>query len=127
MTNISGKSVHETPTLYEVSPNELDYLKAQYNFRDSKEVIEFIEANPQLEVLLVEAIQPIKTVFTHSTLNLKVFHDPEASSGNHLVLGITTKMKAKEALTQLDKIDEGWWQENIERAKGMLSIELEYK
>jgi hypothetical protein len=54
-----------------------------------------------------------------------LFHDPESATGNHLVLSIETKMRAREALRELAKIDEGWWGANIERAKGMLSIGLE--
>lgn len=120
--NLHGNAVQE------ISPfSQVQKLEAKYIFKDKEEVSDFITTNPHLEPLLIDALNPIMTIFPDSPLNLSVFHDPESPTGDHLVLGISTKMRAREALKELDKIDESWWGENIERAKGMLSIELEYK
>ena len=107
--------------------DQLKRLETKYAFKHKEEAFNFIQANPQLESLLNDAVNPIKEFFPKSSLHLGVFHDPESPTGNHLVLGISTQMRAKEALKELDKLDEGWWSENIERAKGKLSIELDYQ
>lgn len=106
---------------------QLNRLEENFTFKNREEVFSFIQNNPQLYTLLNDAVNPISKIFHLSSLFLYVFHDPESSTGDHLVLSISTKMRAKEALKELDKLDEGWWGENIERAKGMLSIELAYQ
>ena len=106
---------------------EIEGLRTKYDFRDKEEVTSFIRANPQLEPMLFEALEPIRTVFPESQLYLEVFHNPEYQDSNQLVINISTGLSVKEALTELDKIDRGWWGTNINRAEGKLSIDLEFE
>lgn len=106
---------------------QIERLRKRYEFRDKDEIAGFIEANPQIETLLFEALEPITTVFPTSQLFLEVYHNPEYQDSNQLIINIATELSVKEALKELDKIDRGWWGSNINRAEGKLSIDLEFK
>jgi hypothetical protein len=106
---------------------EIERLRKKYEFRDKEEVTSFIKANPQVEPLLFEALEPIAAVFPDSALALEVFHNPEYRDADQLVINISTGLAVKEALVELDKIDRGWWGTNVNRANGKLSIDLEFE
>ncbi len=106
---------------------QIERLRKRYEFRDKEEVSGFIKANPQLEPLLFEALEPITAVFPASQLYLEIYHNPEYQDSNQLVINIATELSVKEALKELDKIDRGWWGSNINRADGKLSINLAFE
>lgn len=106
---------------------EIERLMEKYEFRDKKEVTDFILAHPQLETLLLEALGPIAAVFPGSPLSLEVFHNPEYQDSDQLIINISTALDVKEGLAELDKIDRGWWGSNINRAAGKLSIDLDFQ
>jgi hypothetical protein len=110
-----------------VSLRQLQRLQIRYNFVNKKEVPDFIRANPQLALLLEEAIKPLRTSFRTEYLNLDIFHNPETPNFKQLVINIITKLPVNQALKELDKIDKGWWGKNINRAKGKLVIDLEFE
>ncbi len=98
-----------------------------YSFRDNKdkpEVISFLSEHLYLFDLLLDAVVFVKRWFPTQELVLEVFKDFGLVNDSHLVLFIVTELKAKEALMLLDKIDEDWWLDNIDRAKGKLSIDI---
>jgi len=106
---------------------KIERLRKKYEFRDKEEVTSFIKTNPQLEPLLFEALEPIAAVFPDSSLSLEVFHNAEYQDSDQLVINISTRLDVKEALGELDKIDRGWWGNNVNRAEGKLSIDLEFE
>ncbi len=118
---------HENIASSSTALQEIERLRKKYEFRDKEEVTSFIKANPQIEPLLFEALEPIGAVFPDSPLYLEVFHNPEYQDSDQLVINISTGLEVKEALEELDKIDRGWWGTNINRAEGKLSIDLEFE
>jgi hypothetical protein len=106
---------------------QIERLRKRYEFRNKEEIAGFIKANPQIESLLFEALEPITTVFPASQLYLEIYHNPEYQDSNQLVINIATELGVKEALKELDKIDRGWWGSNINRAGGKLTIDLEFE
>lgn len=94
--------------------------------RRQAEVDSFLAENGFLKGVIVEALQQIEKYFGYNSqlaLNLSV--DPIDGSSSLLLL-IQTKKKAAEALPVLDQFDEEWWFDNVDRARGLLTIKLEY-
>ena len=98
-----------------------------YIFREATEVTSFLEENPFLIPLLQEAYMHIKRHLPHSDVVLEVVTDPEIMGQKDLVVFIVVEGKAEEASEALDRLDEEWWLNALERAEDKLHIALEFK
>lgn len=103
--------------------HELEFL---YAFRRREEVLNFLGLNPFLMPVLVEAQAELKTYFPNAELYLEMFTDRETIEGDHLIIFIATDLRGTEALKILDRFDDTWWINNIDRVGGKISINLEY-
>jgi hypothetical protein len=98
-----------------------------YIFREVNEITSFLEENPFLIPLLQEAYTHIKRHFPLSDVVLEVVTDPEIMGQKDLVVFIVVEQKAEEASRALDRLDEEWWLDTLDRAEDKLHITLEFK
>jgi hypothetical protein len=104
--------------------SDLDQI---YTFRNQPEVLGFIRDNSFLTPLLFEAWNVIRKYFPSDLLFLEVYQDLESPNSSQLIIFIATSLKAQAAGQALDKIDQEWWLNNFERARGKLAINLEFQ
>jgi hypothetical protein len=98
-----------------------------YTLRQPDEVLAFLEENPFLVSLLIEAYSPIQHYFPDSNLFLEMFADPESTDDHQLLVAlIATHLSPEEALIKLDQLDEDWWLDVMDRAQGKLCINVEF-
>ncbi len=121
MTNINQTGALPTPNL---SQSDLKSLERLYTFRESTEVLEFLDKYPFLVPLLLEAHEHICRHFPNSPLFLQYVPDPEIDYPQ-LVVYIVTKLDLEEALDRLDLLDE-WWVKvpNRSQSKMLFDVEL---
>jgi hypothetical protein len=105
---------------------ETDQLERLYIFREKAEILPFLETKKFLLPLLEEAYITIRSYFPTSDLFLEVIIDPEIANERQLVVFIAIRKNAEEASEALDKLDEDWWMDNMDRAQGSLCITLEF-
>src|SRR5215469_13388283 len=84
-------------------------IEKLYIFRDANEVTGFLEENPFLIPLLVEAYAHIKEYFPDSDVCLEVAHDPELIGQKQLITFIVVGPNVENASQTLDHLDENWW------------------
>jgi len=103
------------------------WLESLYIFRKPEEVSQFLKANPFLVPLLLEAHGQIENYFgPHPTVALEVITDPEAMDDRELFAFICTSLPPDEALVRLDRLDEEWWLDAMDRAEGKFCIHVEF-
>ncbi len=105
----------------------LQLLERLYSFRRRAEVLGFLEKYPFLAPLLLEAYDRIRTYFPDSLIFLEVVADPEANGDYQLVASVAVDLDPDEALENLEQFDEDWWLDALDRAQGMLCIDVEFQ
>lgn len=106
---------------------ELKSLKQIYKFCDMNPVRGFLRKNRFLIPLLREIPKKIYDYFgKDQKLSLKVSFESDSPQLAELWVSVLTELSANEALLLLDRFDEEWWLENIDRADCKLNISLEY-
>ncbi|MBP6821403.1 MAG: hypothetical protein KA368_07655 [Acidobacteria bacterium] len=94
--------------------------------RNQSQVDDFLATRIFLIQIIREACEQIEKCFgPDPSLVLETSIDPEDGSPSLLLL-IQTSKRAVEALPMLDRFDEDWWFDNADRARGLLTIKLEY-
>lgn len=100
-------------------------LKKLYTFSDGL-VDNFLEENPSLTELLLEAHKVIREHFGSGVeTTLEVVTDPEALGDQQLFVLIRTDLPRKEARRHLAELDQGWWLSVLPAADGKVEIALE--
>jgi len=106
---------------------EIRLLEKLYIFREPKEVSRFLEDNPFLILLLLEAYGQIERYFgPYPQVFLEVVTDPEAPDDRELFALIHTSLTPDEALDGLDRFDRDWWLDASHTAQGKLCIDVEF-
>ncbi len=98
-----------------------------YTFRDTNDVTSFLEENPFLIPLLQEAYMHLKEYFPDSDVVLEVVNTSEVVGEEELIAFIVVKQDSEKASLDLDRFDEHWWLDNMDRAKDKLCIALEFR
>lgn len=109
------------------SRGDLDLLGVEYQFVDYSRVARFLEENPYLVSLLLEALTPLQTYLPGASLSLEVVIDPDARKGDEFVVTARRDWKVEEALEALDKFNDAWWLDNIQRAADKVTFTVERK
>ncbi len=106
----------------------IDFLEEIFTFREKPLVVQLLQENLSLISLLLESAAEIAKYFPDEKLILGVFEDIEAITPPfyHLLILIPTKYTPKETLSKLNQLDD-WWIDNLNRADGKLSINVEFK
>ena len=130
----NGLSRLVEPTFFDIRVNEQSsrprlethQLEQVYIFREKVEILQFLEERQFLIPLIKDAYTNIRNYFPVSDLFLEVVIDPEIANERQLVIFIAIKENAEGASEALDKLDEDWWMDTMDRAQGSLCITLEF-
>ena len=107
---------------------ELTLLSQLYNIREESEALEFLEDNPALIALVVEAHERVRDYFGSSTeLALEVITDPEAAEDYELVIFVRTNLSPDDAFSKLEQLDEEWWLDTSSDMREKLCIHVEFE
>jgi hypothetical protein len=112
---VAGSSLTEIPT-----------IEKMYVFRRSAEILQFLEENLFLIPLLKEAYIRIGSYFPSSKVSLEVVADQEMTDEKQLVIFISVDSDSEQATERLDRLDEEWWLDALEKTQGKLCITLEF-
>lgn len=130
---ISGLTTRYQQHFYKTLQNnadfvrELESLKLFYKFYEINFVNSFLRKNRFLVPLLREIPEKIYDYFgKDQKLALKVSFESDSPQSTELWILILTELSAKEAFPILEKFDEEWWLENLDRTDCKLNISLEY-
>ena len=110
--------------------NEVDWerLSVHFGFKNSGNVIHFLERNLFLVDVLIEAREKIDHYFGSDTLtSLEVFTDPEEDhSGPILFVLILTTLHSDDASGRFERLDQEWWLDQRYEVKRAMNIDVEY-
>ncbi len=99
---------------------------AAYQSEASAAVAQFLQENAFLNDLLVEIRDWVSKVFGAATsVRLDLLDDPEFRGEPQLYVVILTPLAAEAALALQARLDDEWWLDNLERARGKLNIYTE--
>lgn len=133
-TSISGEEITLDDPQYSAgsvtcvaSQADLHLLGVEYQFVDYSRVVRLLEENPYLISLLLEALIPLQAYLPGASLFLEVVNDPDALKGDELIVTARRDWTVEEALDALDKFDDAWWLDNIQRAAGNVTITVEHE
>jgi hypothetical protein len=114
--------------VYDKNEADLKYISENYLFRNKKQVFAFIQENPYLIDLLVDAYQKIQYFFSSCTeVFLQIVGEPESSNDKQLIAWISLSLNPDEAIARLDQFDEEWWLDEMERAQDKLCFTIEFQ
>lgn len=101
-------------------------LAVRFAVREPDEVFVYLNHHPMLVPLILEAGDKAHEYFAERpALALHLTEYPDDGS-RELFLLIQTAQPPEAALTQLDRFDQEWWFDALDRAEGKLNIKLEY-
>ncbi|HEY9808622.1 MAG TPA: helix-turn-helix domain containing protein [Halomicronema sp.] len=109
----------------ELASADIETLQKFYTFKEPAEIIKFLQKNPFLIPLILEAHPHIRKHFPESRLYLQVRIDPEIPSWKMLRLSIDTNISDPEiAIDTLEKIDDEWWLDAQPRSQNKMFLNL---
>jgi hypothetical protein len=110
-----------------VERSRLRQLGEFYSFRDALAIRGFLRAHPQLTEVLLEAHAHLQECFgPDPQVALEVVSDPEAEGPDELFAYILTSLPADEALARLDRLDEEWFLDQLDRVGTFFNFNLEF-
>lgn len=105
----------------------LPQLEEMYSLRHAATVRHFLGAYPQLIAVLLEAHVYLQKYFGPALqVTLEVVRDPEVEGVEELFAYILTPLPVDEALARLDRLDEEWFLDQLDRVGGRFNFNLEF-
>lgn len=125
---LSFEWVEETGASIVRAPDfEIRQLETIYEFNDYYEVTNYLKEHSYLLELLFEAFSEIERLFGRNPrVLLKVVNDPDIEDENQLFAYIHTTLSPKEALSRMEILDEEWFLNQIDRARGKFNLNIEF-
>jgi len=118
---------HTNSSIVLIAQSEVKVLEQLYIFKRRTEVLRFLDRNPFLAPLLLEASEKATHFFPASQLSLEVISDFEMDDSSQLLASITTHLPVDTALDKLNEFDANWWLEVAGQASGKLCIDVEFE
>ena len=112
---------------YQIPLDMVRLLPERYTTPDIPAVLEFLNAHPSLEPLLLEAYSHIRADFPAAPLFLEIFTDAEWPEDRQLLITISPLCPPPEALVQYRRLQQNWWLAAMPRAAGALALLVEYR
>jgi hypothetical protein len=112
----------------DISENQrLHQLEGIHSFRNAAAVRRFLHVYPQLVEVLLEAHVYLQKYFgPEPQVTLEVVSDPEVEGVEELFAYILTSLPVDEALARLDRLDEEWFLDQLDRVDGRFNFNLEF-
>jgi len=105
----------------------LHQLEEMYSLRKAATVRRFLHVYPHLMQVLLEAHVYLQKYFgPEPQVTLEVVSDPEVEGVEELFAYILTSLPVDEALARLDRIDEEWFLDQLDRVDGRFNFNLEF-
>lgn len=105
----------------------INALRSKYEISDFEEVKNFLSKNRFLISLLEEIPNKVYQYYGNTQkISLEVFYEPDFPQSSELWVSVLTELSAEEARSIMDRLDEDWWLENIDRANCKLNIGIDY-
>jgi len=98
-----------------------------YSTRDARTVHGFLRTHLQLVDVLLEASPYLDKHFgPNPHVVLEVLSDPEVEGADELIARIFTSLPVEEAMARLDRLDEEWFLDQLDRVSGMFNLNLAF-
>jgi hypothetical protein len=105
----------------------LHQIEEMYSLRHAATVRRFLHVYPHLIQVLLEAHVYLQKYFgPDPQVALEVVSDPEVEGLEELFAYILTSLPVDEALARLDKLDEEWFLDQLDRVDGRFNFNLEF-
>ncbi|MBA2606916.1 MAG: hypothetical protein H0U96_08630 [Acidobacteria bacterium] len=106
---------------------QINVLAREYEIRNAPEVALFLRENNFLLDLLEDIPSKLKKFFgSKSKLALELLSEPDFPSSREIFVLVLTEEEAEQARNKMNKFDEKWWLEQLDRARCKLNVSLEY-
>jgi len=110
-----------------IESQRLHQFEELYSLRNAATVRRFLHAYPRLVKVLLEARLYLQKYFGPAPqVTLEVVSDPEVEGVEELFAYILTSLPVDEALARLDKLDEEWFLDQLDRVGGRFNFNLEF-
>ena len=110
-----------------IESRHLHQIEEMYSLRNVAAVRGFLRAYPQLVEVLLEAHIYLQKYFgPDPQVTLAVVSDPEVEGMDELFAYILTPLPVDEALARLDRLDEEWFLDQLDRVGGQFNFNLEF-
>lgn len=110
-----------------VTDGLIERVAHRFDLRDEGRVRAFLHDHHELVALLLDVHGAAEEFMGSGTaIALEVVSDPEAENAEELYALIQTRLEPDQALRMLHAFDRGWWLERVPRARGKLTVSLEY-
>jgi hypothetical protein len=111
------------PDAHELSA--ISELDAWYIINDRDSVLGYLSRHPHLVPLLRDVVGAVQRFFpAGDELHLEAINDAETRTEQLYVI-ITTALSREEAEARLDRFDEEWWLDALDRTNADLTIDVE--
>lgn len=105
----------------------LRHIEDYFLLREQAKIQAFLRDHPQLMEIVLEAVFHIERHFgPDPQVELAVSIDPEIEGMEELFAYICTSLPVDEALARLDRLDEEWFLEQLDRVNGLFNINLKF-
>lgn len=104
----------------------LSWFQNRYILLKPSSIADFLQGHKELISLLNEAYKELRKYFLTEDLKLELVSDAEIAGDQQLFVYISTSLSVTDALKKLDKFDEQWWLDRIDRANGLLNFNLRF-
>lgn len=107
--------------------DHLGQIEDLYSLRNAAAVRRFLHAYPRLIEVLLEAHGYLQKYFgPDPQVTLEVVSDPEVEDMDELFAYILTSLPVDEALARLNRLDEEWFLDQLDRVNGRFNFNLEF-
>ena len=105
----------------------INFLAREYEVRNPREVGKFLRDNLFLfDLLKLIPSQIAKYFGNNAKLALELLNEPDSPSSREIFVLVLTEEAADKARSRMDKFDQKWWLENLDKANCKLNVSLEY-
>ncbi len=97
---------------------------SSYFTNEDEAILSFVQHNPEIAFILMEAYYQVRLVFGEAKLGFEVASDPEAAYPDQLIMQVYTSLPVKEAIDKLHEIDQNWGLYASKRSQGRFIIDV---
>jgi len=105
----------------------MSLLKCMYAIKNAGEVRCILDEHNYLTSLLDDAYENIRKEFPYEEISLEIYSDPAYPTEKEVLISILTPMSPDEAINRLDRVDDGWWINNLGEPYINTCLKIEYQ